>query len=158
MDTKVCLSCNQLYSIDNFYKKGKQLSTYCKECYKQQSKEAYQKRIDFLNQYKAEAGCKKCGETKYYLLDFHHRNPTEKDFNIAKDCKKKLEIILKELEKCDVLCANCHREWHYLQEHNNISYDTWLLNQTSLSLAQGVCNVSPQFSNTAQGFLSVDKL
>ena len=54
--------------------------------------------------------CIKCGETRYYLFDFHHRNPEEKDYSISDHSRAKLETIKAEIDKCDVLCANCHRE------------------------------------------------
>ena len=34
----------------------------------------------------------------------------------------------KELDKCDLLCANCHREFHYLHTFNGLSYDDFLKN------------------------------
>ena len=58
--------------------------------------------------------CKICGYDKCFdAIDFHHRNPKEKVFNIGTMMARKItpERIL-ELEKCDSLCANCHREIH----------------------------------------------
>lgn len=50
-------------------------------------------------------------------LDFHHRDPQEKDFEIAKardySLKKDGEKLKRELDKCDLLCSNCHRELHH---------------------------------------------
>ena len=46
-------------------------------------------------------------------LEFHHIDPTKKEFSISQIrlCKMN-EKIKKELDKCDLLCANCHREIH----------------------------------------------
>lgn len=59
-------------------------------------------------------GCQICGYTKCKkALEFHHVDSSEKDAGIAKAIKlwgsKKL---MQEIEKCVVLCANCHREVH----------------------------------------------
>ncbi len=55
--------------------------------------------------------CSKCGEDDGACLDFHHVNQEDKKYVIAKIkfFKKKL---IEELEKCIVLCANCHRKHH----------------------------------------------
>lgn len=58
--------------------------------------------------------CIKCGYNKHpAALDFHHENPDEKDFNIGKNGHTvSWEKLKKELNKCILLCANCHREEH----------------------------------------------
>lgn len=58
--------------------------------------------------------CIKCGYDKCAgALDFHHRDPSMKRFNLTvKNMTKAWHIILAEVEKCDLLCANCHREEH----------------------------------------------
>ena len=60
--------------------------------------------------------CEKCGYNKCNgALDFHHLNPLEKDFSISSTgTTKSFERIKKELDKCILVCANCHREIHYL--------------------------------------------
>ena len=58
--------------------------------------------------------CVKCGYSKYpEVLEFHHKNPSEKDFNISKKghCRS-WQRVSSEIKKCDLLCANCHREEH----------------------------------------------
>lgn len=45
-------------------------------------------------------------------LDFHHINPSEKDFAISSWISMKWEILLKEVSKCILICSNCHREYH----------------------------------------------
>ena len=57
--------------------------------------------------------CKTCGYNKCVgAMDFHHINPNEKEFTISNNAGK-WEIIKKELDKCDLLCKNCHSELHY---------------------------------------------
>ncbi|MFB6176610.1 MAG: homing endonuclease associated repeat-containing protein [Halobaculum sp.] len=63
---------------------------------------------------KRAAGCADCTETDPRCLDFHHRTDTEKDASVARlinDCHGR-ERIATEIEKCTVLCANCHRKRH----------------------------------------------
>ncbi|MCC6639414.1 hypothetical protein IT409_02550 [Candidatus Falkowbacteria bacterium] len=58
--------------------------------------------------------CQICGYEKCpQALDFHHLNSNEKLFSIgAKGYTRKWESVQKELDKCILLCANCHREVH----------------------------------------------
>jgi hypothetical protein len=56
--------------------------------------------------------CEKCGYDKSLAaLVFHHRDPKEKDFRISEK-NRKWEQIEAELDKCDLLCSNCHHEEH----------------------------------------------
>jgi len=58
--------------------------------------------------------CQICGYSKCIrALDFHHRDSKTKDFSISKNCNMAWNKILVELEKCDLLCSNCHREVHH---------------------------------------------
>ena len=73
--------------------------------------------------------CIKCGIDKIYLLDFHHRDPNEKEDALATMSRNyNFDSYFSELEKCDLLCANCHREFHYLNTHRNITYQDYLQN------------------------------
>ena len=67
-----------------------------------------------VNEIKSSMKCETCGENHIACLDFHHKNPDKKDFNISNAVSRgwKLEKILKEIEKCVILCANCHRKLH----------------------------------------------
>lgn len=58
--------------------------------------------------------CVRCGYDKYFgALQFHHRDPSEKDFNLStREMNTGWDQILKEVSKCDLLCANCHAEVH----------------------------------------------
>ncbi|QCW04856.1 homing endonuclease associated repeat-containing protein [Natrinema pallidum] len=68
---------------------------------------------------RANGGCVRCSETNPVCLDFHHVDEEQKEmavgkmiaFGYAKD------RIRNEIEKCIVLCANCHRKEHYNSLH-----------------------------------------
>lgn len=60
-------------------------------------------------------GCEKCGYNRCArCLSFHHRDPKSKKFNLdlRQIGNKSWEVILKEFQKCDLLCMNCHGEHH----------------------------------------------
>ena len=71
-------------------------------------------RSDWLLELKSTLCCIICGERDECCLDFHHRNPNEKEDLVCRlICNSaSWERIIKEIEKCDVLCSNCHRKHH----------------------------------------------
>lgn len=112
---KQCPICNVEKDVVDFYKRRGRIGTlaYCISCTKKQATER-QKNLkrEALN-YKG-GKCEKCGYVKCNAaLEFHHTNPKEKDFSISKLKNYRFnEKIKKELDKCVLLCANCHREEH----------------------------------------------
>jgi transcription elongation factor Elf1 len=58
--------------------------------------------------------CFFCGYNKCpQALEFHHNESNEKDFGIsAKGYTRSWDRVKKELDKCTLVCANCHREVH----------------------------------------------
>lgn len=58
--------------------------------------------------------CQVCGYKKFSgSLEFHHLDPSVKDFSVSVDgSTRSWERIKKEIEKCALVCANCHREIH----------------------------------------------
>lgn len=70
---------------------------------------SYRKKIDYLNQFKREAGCIDCGYNENAVaLDFDHIKG-EKEFSLARAGNYGWKKVLAEIEKCEVVCANCHR-------------------------------------------------
>ncbi len=69
------------------------------------------------NQYKwsvKELGCCVCCvEQRSETLVFHHREPDEKLFDLARSGSRDREEIKAEIAKCDLMCANCHISLHY---------------------------------------------
>lgn len=55
--------------------------------------------------------CVSCGCDKIWLLQFHHKDPSTKEYTIS--AQTKYSIMLKEVYKCVAVCANCHTELHY---------------------------------------------
>jgi len=89
-----------------------------KEQYIQRTKENKLKKKKFVEDYKKERECEDCGEGFYRCLQFHHRNPEEKFKGVSEmaDLNYSIERIKDEIEKCDLVCANCHRKRHYEEE------------------------------------------
>lgn len=57
--------------------------------------------------------CEKCGYNKCVdALEFHHLDPSEKDFTISGKSWS-YERLKKEVDKCILVCSNCHKEIHY---------------------------------------------
>ena len=69
----------------------------------------------WLKEFRAKAKCVQCGEDHPATLDFHHIDPSEKDLPLADAAHRGWSIarLKREIEKCVVLCANCHRKLHY---------------------------------------------
>jgi hypothetical protein len=56
--------------------------------------------------------CECCGESNIFKLCFHHKNQEEKEYEIGYLISRRWSILKKELEKCQLLCFNCHIEIH----------------------------------------------
>lgn len=78
-----------------------------------------QKRRGYQNKLRAIKGkggkCQKCGEDRLPTLCFHHRDPSQKDVNLVGRAfgSKRWESLKEEVDKCDLLCHNCHFDLHY---------------------------------------------
>lgn len=66
--------------------------------------------------------CLDCG-VKYapWVMDFDHRNPEEKLFNISAKAHYSISKLTREMTKCDLVCANCHRDRTYRQRYATLS-------------------------------------
>ena len=91
-------------------------------------------RGDFLHKLKELVGakCARCGYSKCSkALEFHHLDSSKKDFTIS-NANFKLQNAINEVNKCVLICANCHRELHdnlwdinelNLQEMEEVGFD-----------------------------------
>lgn len=113
---KCCPNCKETKKIHEFYKRRNDSapSTYCIICTKLQTTNRMRKFKEKCVEYKG-GKCDICGYDKYVgALEFHHENQKEKDFEISKLKSWTFdERIIKELDKCVILCSNCHKETHW---------------------------------------------
>lgn len=124
---KICTTCNETKSLDLFSKKRNGRQSQCKACRKiwfanhySENKEYYLERNkitvaktrQWFRDYKATLSCTTCGENHPACLDFHHTDAATKDFSVAEAVHYSKSRLLKEIAKCIVLCANCHRKHH----------------------------------------------
>lgn len=117
--TKMCSVCKNRFDRKMFYTYRLKKSGYishspqCKSCYKQIEN---MKNIDVkikLVEYKG-GQCERCGYNKSIAaLEFHHRDPNQKEFSIAKGKSRSIDKLKLEVDKCDLLCSNCHQELHF---------------------------------------------
>ena len=112
---KTCTKCSTDKPYEDFYPRGGRegVGAYCKVCVNRDLLVRIKKFKQDCLDYKG-GSCEKCGYSKCVsALEFHHRDPTEKEFSISKVKRKKFDkTITDELDKCSLLCANCHREEH----------------------------------------------
>ena len=105
-----CKICSKVYNHNRYMNKGSTRRL----CSVKRRKVLQQ----WLREYKIGLSCS-CGESHPACLDFHHKDPSMKIDNIGNLASRGWSIknILKEINKCDVVCANCHRklEWNKKQ-------------------------------------------
>jgi hypothetical protein len=128
MQTKCCSGCKQQKSISEFNKKGKnRLQSLCKPCNSAYCKAHYKKNphVTFARNKRRKAqikpairkkirehlsnGCIDCGEKDLIVLEFDH--VADKKYSIGYMLRStfSVEAVEKEIAKCVVRCANCHR-------------------------------------------------
>lgn len=75
------------------------------------AKQQRQAKLERLH--KLKTSCVKCGETRPYVIDFHHIDPNTKEFEPSQLINGSNSKLTDELKKCVCLCRNCHAEFHY---------------------------------------------
>lgn len=101
----LCTNCNTVHDLSNRYTASRNL---CKDCDRDKSSRrlsAGQKIV--LQALKNSGGCKDCGETDIVVLEFDHLR--DKEFDIGNGKLRGTQKLLEEINKCDIVCANCHR-------------------------------------------------
>ena len=118
MENKICTSCKEEKPLSDFYqqKDRKNGTSNCRQCFNKYCTERWIDRkieaIKYLG-----GSCTDCKisypETPYPVFDFHHLDPSEKESDWTKLRKKSWDKVTKELDKCVLLCSNCHRLRHH---------------------------------------------
>ena len=126
---KLCNNCKVIKPLTEFSFQNKsknQYATFCKKChsekydiprYKVNPKFFKEKNTAYKNEtrrkyfeYIKTLKCENCGFNDWRCLEFNHRDPATKYKNVSDMvARHSFENVLKEISKCSVLCANCHR-------------------------------------------------
>ena len=107
-DEKICLICNNTFLPKTAMASQRMCCYYCMPDGIQLT------RGMFLAKIKETLGgkCIRCGYDKCLkALEFHHIDPSKKDFTISND-HFRLQEAIKETKKCILICSNCHKELH----------------------------------------------
>jgi hypothetical protein len=114
--TAVCPHCNETKLLTQFKssptsKLGR--SSICHQCaYNRFQKPKSESRLKWIGEYKMLRGCADCGYAEHpHALDFDHLPGTEKLLSLGSGdaTSAPWDKVLEEIEKCQVVCANCHR-------------------------------------------------
>ena len=110
---KLCTKCNLSKPLTDFYSSTKS-SSFCKSCIVVTNKNRQRNTKQLAVNYKG-GKCSKCGYNKCLsALEFHHVDPSTKDKDYFSQRGGLTDALKLELDKCVLLCANCHREEHHL--------------------------------------------
>lgn len=131
LSPKVCCKCRALKLVEEFNFRNRSAGVrhrYCRDCGKNYTRSHYQRNKrqyiertlrsharnrEYLHQFKSRP-CADCGvQYPYYVMDFDHREGEEKLFEMNQVHLFSMGYIKREIEKCDVVCSNCHRERTY---------------------------------------------
>lgn len=131
-DLRRCSRCGELKAVDEFpikvVRTGRR-RTWCLNCCRAYGREHYEKNRDtylkrntdrrkverpktkaLIDAYLREHPCADCGRSDITVLEFDHRDPTNKDSTVGALARNaEWPRVLSEIQKCDVRCANCHR-------------------------------------------------
>jgi hypothetical protein len=133
MATRTCSKCGVEKDISEFRLRNRftgRRQSYCNDCGSQMGKDWYERNKDYQKQnaskhrseyqkrgreyiwdYLSTHPCIKCGESDPHALEFHHaRGAKVIEVSRLVGRGSSLEMLKAEIEKCDVLCANCHRK------------------------------------------------
>jgi len=114
---KTCKTCKCEFDLSEFHSNGqtpvgtKKYKPDCKKCEMSARRERTWNIILEIHEPK----CSKCGYDKCRAaLELHHTDPSQKEFEIKRLDYRSRDKLLVEMQKCIMVCSNCHKEIHYL--------------------------------------------
>ncbi len=120
---QACRYCGGDYPEDRFdvvkVVKGK---TYrrrkCRSCQLKSQQARQVKLTEWFVTHKKTLCCSRCSISDYRVLTFHHLDPTQKEGNVSDMAKRgwSIQRVQVEMDKCIILCANCH----LIEHHNDV--------------------------------------
>ncbi len=136
MKQKKCGTCSKTKPISMFHRKLNRHNSNCKPCQREHMRKNYNKNrkryIDhsrksnaatreFFRNLKDNKPCDDCKVVfRYYKLDYDHRDSSKKEFCVSELVTSGKKKLLAEITKCDLICANFHRERTYQRSINPI--------------------------------------
>lgn len=132
MKTKLCSGCSKELPLTvEFFRTNKAkhdgFQSQCIQCraaynklHYQKNKQVYvdraiQNRKEIRKTYKAIKAlqrCIVCGESDPVCIDFHHRDSSQKEYEVSRMTAISVKRLKQEISKCVPLCSNCHRKFH----------------------------------------------
>ncbi len=128
---KLCSTCKTEKNLTDFRKDKYQKDGYqhrCKVCarsaiknlytikyapkYAAKNREREREVRELVKEYRRTHPCVCCGESDSICLDFHHLDPNQKDFQISTIGGRSWTLVKEEIDKCVVVCKNCHAKIH----------------------------------------------
>lgn len=115
----ICVDCRRIYS-NHHYEKAKKAGTRPTQQpdYRRAAvTKNREKRREMIKEIKESSACMDCGVSyPYWVMDFDHREDETKVATVQKLLKSgPIASVLTEIEKCDLVCSNCHRTRTYLR-------------------------------------------
>jgi hypothetical protein len=113
---KTCSRCRLSKPIRDYYPKPRdpgETLAYCKPCFNAYTTERFRRRkrqaVEYLG-----GRCADCGGVyPYYVFEFHHLDPARKEMGFNQLRRRSWEAVKREIDKCLLLCSNCHRIRHW---------------------------------------------
>ena len=123
MEKKICNHCNIEQSIENFAFKNTKKGVRKRKLYYdknkdeiitdilKRNKEIKKRNYKFIFNYLSTHFCVDCNESNPIVLEFDHRDNTNKTYAVSELINRgsSIKTLQKEIDKCDVRCANCHK-------------------------------------------------
>lgn len=118
--TKYCKHCLQNKPLSAYHSNGystsgtRKYKPLCKKCEQDKKRITFYIKVrDILLRQDREYACELCGYNKNIAaLEFHHFEDEIKDYEISNMSSMSEKTLSTEIEKCALLCSNCHREYH----------------------------------------------
>lgn len=107
--------------MTTYYEKNKdRITAYNKKYYSKNRVDAieyqlsrYNKITALFQEWRNTVCCSRCGENDIACIEFHHVDATQKEGNVARMASRSIGAVIKELNKCIVVCSNCHSKIHH---------------------------------------------
>lgn len=122
-----CIHCGETKDISEFYTNKRMVlgvESKCKKCAHKYQRDKRKLRWPSVFKYAGEK-CAHCGLSEPEhpeIYDFHHKDPTLKERQIAELLRGSEKKLYEEIDKCVMICSNCHRKEHAKLRRENEVY------------------------------------